>query len=156
MIYPVQISGFEGRDIRVENNSLSGRNTLLIDGQPAPAGLKRGQFLLRSADGREVVASFKSAFPDTTPILIVDGQPIHLVEKLKPYEMVWACFPLVLIFVGGLIGGILGGLGSALNLQIFRAKIPLVARYALAALITVVCFTAWVVIATPIQSAIRR
>ncbi|HEX8465693.1 MAG TPA: hypothetical protein VF627_13845 [Abditibacterium sp.] len=156
MIHQLRIPGFENRDIKAETNSLSGRSILLVDGQPASPGPKRGQFLLRDNEGRERVAAFKSAFPDTVPTLVVDGTPILLAAKLQWYELVWACFPLVLILLGGLIGGLCGGVGAAVNTRIFRSEMPKVLRYVLAAMVTFACFTIWIIIGSMLQSARAR
>ena len=156
MITPIQIPGFENRRIEAHTNAMSGRNSLTIDGRAATPGPKRGQFLLQTDDGREVLAAFKPAFPDTIPTLIVDGQTIRLAPKLQWYEMVWACFPILLLFVGGLIGGVMGFVGLSINLQIFRAKMPVAARYALAALVSIVCIAVWVLIGSLLQSARPR
>lgn len=152
----IQIPGLEGRDVVAVTNPLSGKNALLIDGQPAAAGPKRGQFVFRRSDGREATAYFKPAFPDTMPILMVDEQPIRLAPKLEWYELVWACFPIVLLFVGGALGGLLGAGGAAFNIQIFRSKMPVVARYALAAVVTFCCLLLFIIVGSIIQAAIRR
>jgi hypothetical protein len=152
----VQIPGFEGREVVAVTNSLTGRSALLIDGQPAAPGPKRGQFLLRMPNGREATAYFKPAFPDTVPVLMVDEQPVRLAPKLEWYELVWACFPIGLLFIGGLIGAVLGAVGASLNLQIFRSTMPVAVRYVLAAVVTLCCLLLFIIVGSLLQAAIRR
>jgi hypothetical protein len=58
---------------------------LLVDGEPAPKGPKRGQMLLRRDDGSQVIATWKPRFLDLTQ-LVVDGQALNIIEPLKWYE----------------------------------------------------------------------
>lgn len=154
MQYPVHLPGFEGRNIVVEASGIFGGPKLLIDGQRAPKGAKRGQYLLRrSSDGREVVASFKSVFPDPIPLLIVDGQTMRLAEPLAWYQWLFAAFPLLLLFIGGALGGFLGALGTMINASLFRSSLPTAARYALSALVGLVSFAVFIAIAAQFQSA---
>jgi hypothetical protein len=136
----VQVPGFEGRRIEVEVSNGFNSSRLLVNGQPAPAAPRRGLFLLRRDDGREVTAQFKAGFPDPIPALLVDNQTIRLAEPLAWYEIVWIAFPLVLIFIGGAIGGALGGGATVINAQIMRSQQNTVAKYALCALVSLAAF----------------
>ncbi len=53
----------------------------------------------------------------------------NVFKNLKWYEIIVACWPLVLITVGGAIGGGFGGLACALNLKIFNAKLSKPLKY---------------------------
>ncbi|RYG73163.1 hypothetical protein EON80_03520 [bacterium] len=156
MQYTVQIPGFEGREIVANTNALTGRNVLTIDGQPAVAASKRGQLLLQRPDGREATAYFKPAFPDTVPILMVDEQPIRLVRALEWYELVWACFPLTLLIIGGMVGGLLGAIAATINTRILRSNIPVGVRYVSSGAITFVAVLLYVLVAVMLQAARGR
>ena len=151
MIQNVHVPGFEGRQIAVQPAGMFSSSRLFLDGQPAPAGPKRGHYSLRRNDGREVPAHFKSGFPDPAPVLVVDGQPIRLAEPLAWYEWVWAGFPLLLILVGGAIGGGLGALAMTSNVHIFRSGLHAVVKYALSALVSLACIAVWLAIVLSIR-----
>ena len=52
-----------------------------------------------------------------------------MIKNLKWYEIIVACWPIVLITVGGAIGGAFGGLACALNFKIFNAKLSKPLKY---------------------------
>ena len=58
MGYKANIEGFEGQDLEVNVSFWTGPK-LLVNGQPAPKGTKRGEMLLQRNDGRQVVAIWK-------------------------------------------------------------------------------------------------
>jgi len=43
-------------------------------------------------------------------------------QKLKPFEYVWAGWPLIMVAFGGLLGGICGGAAAAINVTIFSSE----------------------------------
>jgi hypothetical protein len=147
----VPIPGFEGQRIEVKVSSGFSSSQLFVNGQPAPAAPKKGQYLLRRNDGREVSAQFKGSFPDPVPVLLVDGQTIRLADPMPWYEMAWALFPLVLVFLGGAIGGLLGGGAATVNAQIMRSSHNIVVRYALCALISLTAIGLWAFIVSLIR-----
>lgn len=147
----VQVSGFEGQRIEVEVSNGFNSSRLFLNGQPAPAAPKRGQFLLRRDDGREVVAQFKAGFPDPIPALVIDNQAIRLAEPLAWYELVWIALPLLLIFIGGAIGGGLGGVATVLNAQIMRSRQNVAAKYIFCALVSFVTFCLWAMLISLIR-----
>ena len=88
MIYKVNMEGFEGQDIEVKTSFWSGPK-LLINGQLAPKGNKRGEMLLQSNDGKQVVARWKRQFMGLdVPQLVVDEKVINLAEPLRWYQWV--------------------------------------------------------------------
>ena len=142
MGYETRIEGFEGQNIEVQVSFWSGPK-LLVNGEPAPKGSKRGEMLLQRNDGRQVIATWKPQLGGfDVPQLVVDGKATNLVEPLKWYEMVWSGLPLVLIFLGGAIGGACGAVAFVINSKIFRSESDGLLKY----LITgVVSFAAVVV-----------
>src|SRR5947209_16785489 len=84
--YVLTLPGFEGRHIVVQTPGFFSSAKLLIDGQPAPPGPKRGQLLLRRNDGTDALAQLKIRnFIDPVPNVIVDGQLHNVAEPLKWY-----------------------------------------------------------------------
>ncbi len=147
MSVTVNVAGFEGRSVVVEPPGLTSSAKLIVDGQPAPQGRKKGEYRLVRNDGREVTASFRAAYPDILPVLVVDGQTYRLAPPLPWYEMVWAAFPLVLILLGGAIGGALGGAAAAANFSLFRSHLPKPAQYAATGAVGCLAFAAWLALA---------
>jgi len=155
MRQPLVIPGIAGR-VEVEPPQLFAGPKLCVDGRPAPSGPKKGQYLLHRTDGTPVIAHFKGGFPDPSPSLVVGDQAIRLAEPLAWYEWAWAGLPLCLIFIGGAIGGGIGGMAMTVNAHIFRAPIPIPARYLISGMVTVIAIAAWLVIALAVQSRITR
>lgn len=147
MGYKVNIPGFEGQDIEVRVSFWSGP-TLLVNGQPAPKGSRRGEMLLRSNDGRSVVAKWKPRFLGLdVPQLVVDGKVIDVVEPLKWYQWLWGGLPIALVFVGGLLGGIIGVIGFTINAKVFRTEIGDALKYLVSGIVTLLAFIAYFIVA---------
>lgn len=139
----ISVPGFEGRDVSVELGSGFGKPRLFVDGAPAQAGPKKGQFALRCNDGTTVEALFKGGFPDPVPSLEVGGHRVRLAPPLSPFQWFWAGFPIVLTLLGGAIGGGLGFAALAINAQLMRSSLPPALRYAASAGVTAVAFALW-------------
>ena len=157
MNYPVKLEGFEGQKIEVQPAGTFSGYKLLINGQPAPQGPKRGQMLLRRNDGTQAIATWKAQLLGfDTPQLVVDGKPIALVEPLKWYEWVWGGWPVLLLFVGGVLGAIAGFIAFSVNAKIFRSSLGGVEKYTLTAVISAVAVMAYLVVATLLMSALGQ
>ena len=108
-------------------------------------------------DGRVVTARWlPQMFGFDTPQLEVDGKKYVLAQPLKWYEMTLAALPIVLVFIGGLLGAIVGVLASAANAALFRSGMNRVAKVLIALLIIVVAVILYLVLATLFQLAIGR
>lgn len=153
-IRPV-IEGFEGQDIVVKSSLLSGTK-MFINDQKAPKGQRWGEMALTRNDGRVVTAMWKPQMLGfDTPQLMVEGKTIQLVDALKWYEMVFAGLPIILVFIGGLLGAIVGVLAFTASTSIFRSEINKFSKYALAGLITIFAVLIYLVLATVIQVALN-
>jgi hypothetical protein len=87
MTYQVNLRGFEGHKIEVQQRGVFSGHKLLIDGQPAPKGPKRGQMTMRRNDGAEVLVVWKPAVLGLdVPQLQVGDETIKLVQALQWYE----------------------------------------------------------------------
>lgn len=154
MRYQTNLVGLSDRRIEVES-SVFGGSKLLVDGQPAPKGPKRSQFLVRGTDGRDSVVELKKVLPDPVPQVLWAGQTIRLEEPLAWYQWLWVCIPLVLMFVGGAIGGVVGAVAMTINTRILRSKLSGLLRYATTAIVSALAGGAYVVIARMFLSAIH-
>jgi len=139
MQYPVKVEGFEGHNLTVTSDELISNPKLLIDGQPAPAGQKRGEFILHRNNGSKVVAQLTSAYLgfDPVPRLSLDGKIIQIMPSLDRFEWVWSAIPLILFFTGGILGTLFGVLGFAFNVRVFRSERSILQKFILTTLISI-------------------
>jgi hypothetical protein len=148
MNYPVTLTGFEGQRVEVVPPGLVSGAKLLVNGQPAAAGPKRGQMLLLRDDGSQVIATWKpSALGFDVPKLVVDNQVVTVAVPLKWYQWAWAALPILLVFLGGAIGALCGIVGFSVNARIFRSGMNGVAKFAVTAVVSVVALAAYFVLA---------
>jgi hypothetical protein len=152
--YPVHLPELPGRRIEVEVAGTFSSPIILVDGQPANKGAKRGHFLVRGADGRDVVIGLKTSL-DPIPQVLFAGRTIRLADPLAWYQWLWSGIPLVLVLMGGALGGLLGGITMAFNVRILRSDLTAVARYALAAVLSVGALGAYLFFATMFLSAVH-
>jgi hypothetical protein len=153
MDYAITLPGFEGQSILVKTPGALGSIQLIVNGQPAQKGVKRGEMLLRANDGREVTVKWKPAFLDL-PALDVGGETVRYVEPLKWYQYVWGGLPILLVFAGGALGVAFGLLGFMLNARIYRSSLGKPLQYAAVfgvSALTALVFTA---LALAIRSAL--
>ncbi len=134
MQFQVAVAGFENQNIAIEAPNLFSAAKLLINGQPAAPGEKRGEFKLLRDDGKEVIARFKSFLLDPVPQLVVDGATVHLAEPLPWQQLIFAYLPLVMLLTGNVIGALFGVAASVMNLRLFGLKRSLLMRYTLCSL----------------------
>ena len=119
-IHPT-IEGFEGQNIEVKSSMWTGTR-LFINGQKAPKGQHRGEMSLTRNDGRMVNARWiPQMFGFDTSQLEVDGKNYILATPMKWYEVTLSALPLVMVFIGGLLGAIIGILAFSASASIFRS-----------------------------------
>jgi hypothetical protein len=126
----------------------------LVDGQPAAKGKKRGQFLLRGADGRDSIVELKGFFLDPVPKVVFAGKQIALAKPLEWYHWTWSAVPIILVLLGGAIGGAIGFVGTSLNVQILRSDMSGALRYGGTALVSVGAFVTYAVLALLFRAVI--
>jgi hypothetical protein len=147
MGYQANVEGFEGQNIEVSVNFWSGPK-LLVNGEPAQKGNKRGEMLLQRNDGKQVAAIWKPQFLGLdVPKLSVDGKTISFVEPLKWYQWAWGGWPVILVFVGGALGAIAGMIGFLLNAKIFRTGLSNMLKYVATGAISILAVVAYSVVA---------
>lgn len=149
MQYPLTVPGFENRQLVVESSGIWSGAKLLIDGEPAPKGPKRGQFVLHRFDGSEAIAQFRGTnFLDPIPQVVIDGKPFSATEPLKWYQWLWCGLPFVLAIIGGALGGLFGGIACAINGRVFRYNLNGLAKYLLTGLVSLGAVVAFLISAT--------
>jgi len=156
MGYKANIEGFDGQNIEVKVSFWSGPK-LLVNGQPAPKGNKRGEMLLQRNDGRQVIATWKPQLLGLdVPQLIVDGKQVNLVEPLKWYQWVWGGLPILLVFIGGALGAIAGLVGFSINAKVFRMELNDFLKYAVAGIVSVLAVVFYFIAAVFFSMLIGR
>lgn len=147
MSYAVTIEGFEGQNIEVNPGFWSGPK-LLVNGQPAPKGSKRGEMILQRNDGTPITAKWKpQVLGLDVPQLVADGKTIQLVEPLKWYQLAWGGWPILMIFFGGALGAIAGFIGFLINTKIFRARMSGILKYVVTGLVSILSVVAYFILA---------
>ena len=157
MRYPLRLEGFEGQNLEVQPAGILAGPQLLVNGEPATKGARRGMMVLRRNDGREVVATWRpQIFGLDVPQLWLDGQRINVVEPLKWYVWVWSALPVLLVLVGGALGALTGFIGFGINTKIFRAALPGPAKVGLSVLVSVLAIGLYLVAATLLYTALGQ
>lgn len=157
MEYPVEIEGFSEKKVALRTATLLAGPVLTVNGEPAPKGPGKNQYLLTGDRGEEVTVELKNTFLiDPVPQLLINGTIVSVAEPLAWYEWVWCCVPLVLIFLGGAIGGGLGALATYGNLMLFRSRLQVYMKYGIAACITTAAFILWLIMAVAISLFLGR
>jgi hypothetical protein len=73
-------------------------------------------------------------------------------KKLRWYEYVWTCLPLVLVLIGGLIGGLVGGSAAAANIKLFRSQASTLAKYTISGSTSLMAVIIWYAIVVLIRA----
>lgn len=148
MQYPLTVPGFENRQLILETAGVWSGAKLLLDGEPASKGPKRGQFLLRRLDGTEVVAHVRvTNFLDPIPQVVIDGKSFLATQPLKWYQWAWGGLPFLLLIIGGALGGLFGGIALVVNGRVFRSNLNGLAKYLLSGLVSALAVGAFFVVA---------
>jgi hypothetical protein len=147
MRIPLEINGVSG-SLEVEPAGWFRPARLFLDGQPAPKGPKRNQYLISQDDGISKLLQLKQVFIDPVPQVLLDGELIQLAEPLSVFQWIWSAIPIVLIFLGGAIGGGIGGAAFWINTRIFRSEMSNTEQYILCGLVSGIAFFVYLIFST--------
>ena len=156
MTYPIDIEGFEGQNLEVTEPGVFSSAKLLIDGEPAPKGEKRGEMLLTRDDGSQVTAKWKPKLMGIdVPELIVGDETVEVAEPLPWYQWSVAVLPLFFFFYfGGFIGALFGILAAVSVLKVFRTSLSVPIQYVVSLATIVACAVGFIIIAAVIGLAL--
>ena len=115
----LQIEGFENQTIEFKSPGLLSGRKLLVNGEPAPKGPRRGEMRLVRDDGREVVARWKRSFGGH--ILDVDGKTYQIGQTFTWYEWVLIFIPFALA-ISGVMGWIFAGVAVGVGYAAFNSQ----------------------------------
>jgi len=113
------LEGFERQVIEVQSAGLMSNRKLLVNGEPAPKGPKRGQMRLTRDDGREVIARWK--FSLGGDVLEVDGETIQVSEPYRWWEWMLLALPAGLA-AAGIMGWLFAAIPMAIGGALFRSE----------------------------------
>jgi hypothetical protein len=136
MDYPVLIEGFERHDFVVRSSPWGSGSLLLMDGESAPPGPRRNQYILTRPDGTEVLVKFRNSLFDPVPQIIVDDKVFNVTRPLSWPITIWCFIPLLLCFTPGFDGIMLGFGGSWINTRMFRTEWSTTQKYLATAAVT--------------------
>lgn len=145
----VQNSAFKKQRLTVLPASWFKGPQLLLNGTAAPR--KWGRYKVADDSGNESVVQLKYNYLDPIPKVKIGEDVSQLATPLRWYEYAWIGAPIILIFSGGAIGGLVGALGANASGKVFRSERGALAKYGLSAVITVLAFVMFVVLATIFQ-----
>ena len=156
MSYIVKIEGLENQNIEAKVSFWSGPK-LLVNGEPAPKGTRRGEMVLQRNDGKQVTARWKPQFLGLdVPQLTVDGKTVHLVEPLKWYQWAWGGWPVLLLFAGGFLGAMAGMIAVVINARVFRAEMSEVLKYIISGVVSILAVVVYFIAALLFSILINR
>lgn len=147
MEIPVNVPGYEGRQLTVHTAGLISGSRVSIDGRAAPKGRRRGEFILRRNDGTEDTVTLQVTALDPVPRLVHNGVTYALAPPFRWYQWVVIALPLCLLAIGGCIGGGIGAATAYANAHILRTNMPEPIRIIVAIAMTLGAFVAFIVIA---------
>ncbi|MCA9274719.1 MAG: hypothetical protein KDA29_01710 [Phycisphaerales bacterium] len=76
-------------------------------------------------------------------------------EKIPALVSIACFWPVALVAFGGLVGGILGGIAGAVNLALYRSKLPRWSLWLLNPAVGLAAFLLWLIIAVAIGLAMQ-
>lgn len=123
MKHTFKLPDFPNATFEMESSPWTGKSSLLMNSKPIEQLKEKGKpFLIPLTDGGHVKAYPKPTLPDFVPSLVINGVKNDIVEKLKWYQYAIGGLPILLIFMGGILGGAIGALAAITNFGILRQE----------------------------------
>ncbi|MFB9053172.1 hypothetical protein ACFFVB_08780 [Formosa undariae] len=156
MKYKFQLPDFRDSNFEIETSIWTGKSKLFKDDVQIEQSKEKGRpFLIPNGTNDLVKAFPKPSFPDFIPTLEINGVKNLIADKLKWYQYVLGGLPILLIFVGGLVGGVLGALAAITNFNIFRQEGTEASKYLKVIGISIMTFILYFVLVTLITELIN-
>jgi len=140
----ISIPDFTHQKVEVIPPGLFRGTQLLINGQPALHGVRRGEYRLTDDHGQTVTVKFRNqAFGLDYPQLMVGRQFINIVQPLKWYWWAWAVIPFFLVTFGGALGGLIA---VWFNVRLLRRPWYWLARMGATLGVTLLAVASWLLL----------
>ena len=147
MDYAVELPGFEGQDIKVDRIGFFRTPKIYVDGEEAPKGSKWLSKSLTNNDGDPVDVRMMNNFVDPIPSVMIGNDKYHPTTPMSWGQYLWAGWPIVLVFAGGLVGAIVGAIAGMVNGRILRREdMRTVMKYGVTGAISVVAAASYLAI----------
>lgn len=142
---PIELSGFEGRNLKIIDNGIFKPCDIFIDGQKVRR--TRSKYIIIDNKKEEAEIKFIWNFLFDAGKVSIRNQVFVIKEPLRWYQYLWGVWPMLMIFVGGAIGGGLGAVAATINMQIFRTRLQGFSKYLVTLFIAFSAVTIWLIIA---------
>ncbi|MFQ5770275.1 MAG: hypothetical protein ACE5HX_07050, partial [bacterium] len=121
----IPVKGFEGRGFLLRTGFWLGPK-LFIDGKllkksKTAVWTRKVTYFVRDNAGKLVEVNLQGGVLDLVPAVEVSGRVYHLVQPFTWYQKTWIGFPMLLVFIGGLIGIVLGTAATLVNARLLRS-----------------------------------
>lgn len=134
MKIPLELKGFEGRDLYLKTATLLTNPRIFLDGKEVKKiGKAR---VLEDNSGEKVIVHIRYNYIDPVPQLEVQGETITLKPLLKRHEYMWICMPFLMMVQFELTGLLVGYIFAVYNAVLFRSLKSKWLRYILTAILT--------------------
>lgn len=139
MDYAVELPGFEGKEVKVDRIGFFKAPKIYVDGEEAAKGSKWLSKGITNNSGETVDVRMVNNFVDPIPSVMIGNDKYHPTTPMTWGQYLWAGWPIVLVFAGGLIGAVFGAIAGMVNGRILRREdMSDVVKYAVTGGISVV------------------
>ena len=123
-----------------------------LEGVQGDLKLKYGPFNQRLyQDGREIKKQGRFVH-----VAVFRGQKIDLEERLSIREYIVGGLPVLLVFLGGLIGALFGIMGATFNYNHMRQEKSFMKQLLLSLGVSILCYVAYFIFAIGVQLIVAR
>ncbi|WP_338409765.1 hypothetical protein [uncultured Flavobacterium sp.] len=125
------LPNFSTSQLEYQYNWFTGAITFYQNGSLVEKSKEKGTPLLLKNDlGTLVKVYQKKSFPDFSHLILTIDEKENLINKrLKGLDLFLAYIPVLLVFLGGMVGGALGGVASVINVNLLRKNYNKPLRY---------------------------
>lgn len=156
MKYNFTLPDFPNVSFEIESSIWTGKSKLTQNGVIVEQSKEKGKpFLIKTAEGL-LIKAFPKNTADFSLTLEINGKKYRVAEKLKWYEYTIGALPILLLFVGGMIGGAIGGGCMVINFSIFREDGTILSKYTKVIGITGLCYGVYFLVSTFLLGMFNR
>ena len=153
MEIPIKDERFEGQELVVKTAGFFKGPHLLLNGNPLKG--KRGRYSVRNKADNEISVTLKYNWFDPIPKVKIEDKEIELARPIKWYEYIWMGLPIILVFLGGVLGAGIGIFATWSSARIFRSDRGICSKYILSAIISIIAVIVFFILAGFLQVLIK-
>jgi hypothetical protein len=129
----------DGKHIIYEENFWTGKKKIVINCETLQSPKKK-QYIYE-----DQTYTLKGNF--LTGAKLIGTTEIVILPKLKTWEYILSCLPLIMVFIGGAIGGLFGGLFSVCSASTMRSNKHPILKVIISLVFAFLAFIAWFIVA---------